>query len=196
MTSRPQPLDTAPPELQPVMEMAKASMGFLPNSFMTMARKPELLQALMPMMGYLVGPQLSIGAELRQMVAYMASYGAGCRYCQAHTSHGAEKNGASAEKIAELWRFQDSDLFDEAEKAALAFALASGQVPNAVEESHYAALNAHYSEEQVIDLAAVVSIFGFLNRWNDTVGTPLEDAPIAFADENLSKSGWDIGKHG
>ncbi|GAB5486512.1 MAG: carboxymuconolactone decarboxylase family protein [Parasphingorhabdus sp.] len=196
MTSRPQPLDTVPPELQPIMEMVKASMGFLPNSFMTMARKPELLQALMPMMGYLVGPQLSIGAELRQMVAYMASYGAGCRYCQAHTSHGAEKNGASAEKIAELWRFQDSELFDEAEKAALTFALASGQVPNAVEESHYAALRDHYSEEQVIDLAAVVSIFGFLNRWNDTVGTPLEDAPIAFADEKLVKSGWDIGKHG
>lgn len=196
MTSRPQPLDTAPAELQPIMEMAKASMGFLPNSFMTMARKPELLQALMPMMGYLVGPQLSIGAELRQMVAYMASFGAGCRYCQAHTSHGAEKNGVNAEKIAELWRFQDSEFFDEAEKAALAFALAAGQVPNAVEESHYDKLNAHYSEAQVIDLTAIVSIFGFLNRWNDTVGTPLEYAPITFADEKLAKSGWDIGKHG
>ncbi|MEP2988198.1 MAG: carboxymuconolactone decarboxylase family protein [Parasphingorhabdus sp.] len=196
MTSRPQPLDTAPPELQPIMEMAKASMGFLPNSFMTMARKPELLQALMPMMGYLVGPQLSIGAELRQMVAYMASYGAGCRYCQAHTSHGAEKNGASAEKIAELWRFQDSDLFDEAERAALAFALASGQVPNAVEEGHYAALREHYSEDQIIDLAAVVSIFGFLNRWNDTMGTPLEETPIEFANSRLAESGWQIDKHG
>ena len=79
MTSRPQPLDDIPAEIQPIMEMAKASMGFVPNSFATMARRPELLKALMPMMAYLVGPQLSIGDDLRQMVAYMARYGAGCR---------------------------------------------------------------------------------------------------------------------
>lgn len=196
MASRPQPIDAVPPELQPVMEMAKASMGFIPNSFLTMARRPELLQAIMPMMGFLVGPQLSIGADLRQMVAYMASYGAGCRYCQAHTSHGAEKNGVTAEKIANLWCFEASDLFSEAEKAALSFALAAGQVPNAVAEDHYTALGQHYSEQQIIDLAAVVSIFGFLNRWNDTIGTPLEDIPVDFARTALDDSGWEIGKHG
>ncbi|OAO03081.1 fusion protein [Sphingomonadales bacterium EhC05] len=196
MTSRPQPLDDIPAEIQPIMEMAKASMGFVPNSFATMARRPELLKALMPMMAYLVGPQLSIGADLRQMVAYMASYGAGCRYCQAHTSHGAEKNGVSAAKIDQLWRFDDSDLFSPAEKAALAFALAAGQVPNAVEDSHYDALRAHFGEEQIIDLTAVVSIFGFLNRWNDTIGTRLEAEPVAFANETLGDSGWEAGKHG
>ncbi|MEO9469710.1 carboxymuconolactone decarboxylase family protein [Parasphingorhabdus sp.] len=196
MTSRPQPIENVPPDLQPIMEMARASMGFVPNSFLTMARRPALLQALMPMMGYLVGPGLSIGADLRQMVAYMASYGAGCSYCQAHTSHGAEKNGVAAGKIENLWRYEESDLFTAAEKAALGFAFASGQVPNAVTESHYAALRDHYSEDQILDLAAVVSIFGFLNRWNDTVGTPLEQKPTDFAGSSLTDSGWEPGKHG
>jgi len=196
MTSRLQPIEQVPAELQPIMEMAKASMGFVPNSFLTMAKRPELLQALMPMMGYLVSPAATIGRDLRQMVAYMASYAAGCIYCQAHTSEGAEKNGVAAKKIAELWRFEESDLFDGAEKAALAFALASGQHPNAVEESHYAALRRYYSDEQIVDLVAVVSIFGFLNRWNDTVGTKLEPESVDYASTALASSGWELGKHG
>ena len=196
MTSRPQPVENVPADLQPIMEMAKASMGFVPNSFLTMARRPELLQAMTPMMGYLVSPAMTIGRDIRQMAAYMASYAAGCVYCQAHTSEGAEKNGVSPEQIAELWRFEESELFSDAEKAVLRFALASGQHPNAVDESHYAGLREHYREEQIVDLVAVVSIFGFLNRWNDTVGTKLEPESVDYASATLSSSGWEVGKHG
>ena len=160
-----------------------------------MARRPGLLKGLAGLMGYMFGPELSIDAGLRQMIGYMASYGAGCRYCQAHTSHGAEKFGVSADKIADLWRFEDSDLFEPDEKTALAFALTAGQVPNGVTDSHYDALAEHYSAEQIIDITAIVAMFGFLNRWNDTVGTQLEDAPAAFAASALEGSGWEIGKH-
>ena len=196
MTSRPQPTDNVPEEIQPILAMAAASIGFAPNSLKTMARRPGLLKGLAGLMGYMFGPEISIDAGLRQMIGYMASYGAGCRYCQAHTSHGAEKFGVSAEKIAQLWCFEDSDLFESNEKAALAFALAAGQVPNAVTDSHYDALAEHYSEEQIIDITAIIAMFGFLNRWNDTVGTQLEDAPAAFAASGLGDSGWEIGKHG
>jgi hypothetical protein len=37
----------------------------------------------------------------------------------------------------------------------------------------------------------VIALFGFLNRWNDTLATPLEDEPI----EYLSRGGWQAGKH-
>ena len=196
MESRPQPLETVSDDLQMILKMVEASMGFVPNSMRTMAKRPALLKASIGMMGYMVGPDCTIDAGLRQMVAYMTSYGSGCRYCQAHTSHGAEKNGVDPKKIENLWQFETSELFDDRERSALSFALAAGQVPNGVEDAHYDALAPHFSEEEILDLVAIISTFGFLNRWNDTLGTKLEDAPIAFAGSHLAESGWSAGKHG
>lgn len=196
MTKRPGPPDRLPDEFAALGAMVAGAMGFLPNSLKTMARRPALLQAVMPLLGFLGSPANRIEPGLRQMVGYMASFGAGCRYCQAHTSHAAGRQGVSAGKVADLWRFETSELFDARERAALHFAFATGQVPNAVDESHYARLADHFDEEEVLDLAAIAAIFGFLNRWNDTLGTPLEEGPASFAGRSLQQSGWEIGKHG
>jgi len=50
-------------------------------------------------------------------------------------------------------------------------------------------------EKQILELVAIVSLFGFLNRRNDFMGTVLEDGPAEFAKAHLSQSGWEIGKH-
>lgn len=196
MTARPQPTDDLPADMQAILDMTKAGMGFVPNSMRTMAKRPGLLKGMVGLFSYIIGPDCLIDPGLRQMVAYMSSYGSGCVYCQAHTSHGAERSGVDAEKIANLWQFETSDHFDARERAALTFALASGQVPNAVTESHFEALRVHFSEEEILDLTAILSIFGFLNRWNDTMGTTLEAEPVAFAGAALGASGWQAGKHG
>jgi len=39
-------------------------------------------------------------------------------------------------------------------------------------------------------------MFGFLNRWNDSMATPLEEEPVEVGEKHLAKLGWDIGKHG
>lgn len=36
---------------------------------------------------------------------------------------------------------------------------------------------------------------GFLNRWNDTMATPLEEEPIEVGEKNLARSDWAVGKH-
>jgi hypothetical protein len=41
-----------------------------------------------------------------------------------------------------------------------------------------------------------IALFGFLNRWNDSMGTALEDLPMESARRNLAHTGWDAGKHG
>jgi len=41
----------------------------------------------------------------------------------------------------------------------------------------------------------VVAVFGFLNRWNDTMGTPLEEEPIHVGEKYLASHGWSVGKH-
>ena len=57
------------------------------------------------------------------------------------------------------------------------------------------ALSKHFSERQVIEVVAVISLFGFLNRWNDTMATTLESSPKSFAEGQLASQGWVAGKH-
>lgn len=189
------PLDATLPMLKPFVDKAFERMGFVPNSMLTMANKPAFMKSVLPMLYYMNSPDCSIKEDLREMIAFMVSYGSGCRYCQAHSAHGAEKYGVTQEKIENLWCYEKSDLFSDAEKAALAFSFAAGQQPSAVQQHHYDALAAYFNKEEIIDITAICSIYGFLNRWNDTVGTQLEDTPKTYTSEALKESDWETGKH-
>ena len=94
-----------------------------------------------------------------------------------------------------IWDYQTSDLFSEAERAALDVATAAGSVPNGVSDDQFLQLRKYWSEEQIVEIVAVISVFGFLNRWNDTMATPLEDEPVQVGEKFLASHGWTPGKH-
>ena len=169
-------------------------MGFLPTSMMTMAHWPDLTQAF----GGLGATILNSGEldpGLKQLIAFAVSNAAGCRYCQAHTAKSAQKNAVSEDKIQAVFEFERSDLFSDREKAALRVAVHAGMVPNAVESEHMGELSNYFTDKQAVEVVAVISLFGFLNRWNDTMATTLEDAPKSFAADQLAAQGWVAGKH-
>ena len=182
-------------EVKNELDFVAAAMGFKPNSMKIMAHRPNILRGFLALMGAIIGPDAVLDPGLRQMIAHIASSAAGCRYCQAHTAHGADHAGVSQEKIEALWSYADSPLFTEAERAALSLAQAGGSVPNQVEAVHFDALKAHYTDAEVVEITAIIAAFGFLNRWNDTLATTLEDSPLAFAQASLAASGWAVGKH-
>jgi len=181
-------------ELEGVFQLVEGAMGFLPNSMLIMARKPGLVEAFAGLGLAVQGPS-ALPDEIKRMAAFMASRAAGCVYCQTHTHHQAANAGISADKLDALWAYETSDLFSEAERAALRMAQSAAQVPNAVTGADMAALKQHFSDEQIVDLVAVISLFGFLNRWNDTFATALEDEPSAHAEAHMAAHGWDAGKH-
>jgi uncharacterized peroxidase-related enzyme len=183
------------PELEPIMGMVEQARGFVPNSFLTMAHWPELLNSFAAMAGTVLNSG-DLDPGLKQLIAHVTSHAAGCRYCQAHTSHNAERRGISAEKIAHVFEFEQSELFTEAERAALRVALFGGTVPNGVEAEHFEALRQHFSEKEIVEIVGVISLFGFLNRWNDTFATTLEAEPTAAATNLLASTDWHPGKHG
>ncbi len=178
-----------------LLAMAAAAMGFEANSLKVMARQPAILQGFMGLSAAILGPGASLDPVLRQMIAHISSAAAGCAYCQAHTAHGAEHRGADAAKLDALWEYESSDLFSDAEKAALDLALAAGSVPNQSTDAHFDALRPHFSEDEIVEIVAVIALFGFLNRWNDTLATTLEDSPLAFAEAHLAPKGWVGDKH-
>jgi len=209
----PLPRDTLE-ALEPVFASAEANMGFVPNSMLTMAHMPQLPMAFAMLAGVVMGadltPQLrhfrqnvpadsradeALSPDLVQLIAYCVSLSAGCGYCQAHTSHSGHSRGLDENKIKQILIYESSDEFSDAEKALIGLALAAGEVPNGSSGEHFEALREHFSERQIVQIVGVISLFGFLNRWNDTVATQLESAPSEFAHGVLEASGWALGKH-
>jgi alkylhydroperoxidase family enzyme len=113
----------------------------------------------------------------------------------AHTAGGALHFGIEDKKLAAVWDYQTSPLFSAAERAALDLAIAGASVPNAATDEMFATLRKHWSDEQIVEIVGVIAMFGFLNRWNDTLATPLEDEPIAIGEKFLAPRGWTPGKH-
>ena len=157
------------------------TMGYLPNNLLIMAHWPELLSAFSGLGGTILHTGV-IEAELKQLVAMVASTAHGCEYCQAHTSHAAHQNGASHDKVAAVFEFESSPLFTDRERAALRLALHGALQPNQVSDAEFEALGLHFNYREIVELVSVISLFGFLNRWSDTMGSELEALPKEFAD--------------
>ena len=182
-------------EAAPFLAPLAASGVTLPTSFHVMGRRPRVLEEFQGFFGSIMR-EGDVDPGLKQLIAHVVSRSAGCRYCQAHTGHFAHTlAGVELAKIEAVWEFEQSPLFNDAERAALRLALAAGLVPNAATDEHFADLQQHYSESEIVEIVSVISMFGFLNRFNDTLANNLEEDAIAFAGEHLSESGWQIGKH-
>ena len=184
------------PELKEQFEAMRNNLGFIPNSILIMQRKPKLAKALAQMTAAVWDPEGKVDRGFKRIVAHVASRTAGCQYCMAHTAGGALRFGIEDKKLAAVWEYQTSPLYSTAERTTLDFAIAAASVPNTVTDDMFAELRKHWTEEQIVEIVGVISLFGFLNRWNDTLATPLEDEPIAIGEQFLASHGWSPGKHG
>ncbi len=182
------------PEHEETFRAVEDALGVLPNSTLTMARWPELMAAFARLNSVVMAERRVSGA-LKQMIASVVSNAAGCAYCQAHTAHVGVRRGADQQKIEALWEYETNPVFSEAERAALRVAQRAGLTPNAVTDEDMTELRRHFDDEQVVEIVAVIANFGFLNRWNDTMATELEQSPLSWARERLAAQGWQAGKH-
>lgn len=159
-----------------------------------MGHWPELRETWNQMI-QLVFPAREVSGELKQLVFTVASLASGCRHCQSHGAYHLHKIGVSDEKIQALWSFETSDLFTDAERAALRLAMAAGVAPNMTEPENFVEMRQHFTNIQIIEILAVIAVGGYLNRWNDTIATVTDQESIDYADKVLRDVGWDPGKH-
>jgi len=194
--ARVQPIDReSAPELEDTFASVEQHLGVLPNSTLTMAHRPDIMRSFAELNEAVMGPG-EVTQDLKQMVAAVVSTAAGCRYCQAHTSQVATLRGVPVEKVRALWDYPTSAQFTPAERTALAIAQAAGVTPNCVTDEMRDELARHFTASQIVEIVAVVSLFGFLNRWNDTMATELEKSAHQFARTHLAARGWVVGHHG
>jgi uncharacterized peroxidase-related enzyme len=183
------------PELEETFGRFRRALGFIPNSMLILQRKPKIVKAMAQLTAAVWEPDGEVDRAFKRLIAHVASRTAGCQYCMAHTAGGALLFGVDPGKVADIWDFRVSPLYSEKERVALDFAVAAASVPNGVTEEMFAEMRKHWSETQIVEIAAVVAVFGFLNRWNDTMGTPLEEEPTEVGKRYLASHGWSTGKH-
>lgn len=182
------------PDLEGFFDHYAATRGFIPNSILTMQRRPAIARAFMEL-NRVILYEGTVAEELKMLISLVASQAAGCRYCQAHMANLASIYQASDAKIAAVWDFETSELFSQAERAALRLAFHGASVPNAVTQADFVEVGKHFDEGQIVEIVASIALFGFLNRWNDTVATELEDRAANVARRTLADAGWQPGKH-
>jgi len=171
------------------------TLGFCPNSVLTMQHRPAISQAFINLNMAVMANEGKVTSALKRMIAWVSSNATGCRYCQAHAIRAAERYGAEQEQLDNIWEYRTHAAFNEAERAALDFSLAASQVPNAVNSEIKKRLHEHWTEGEIVEMLGVISLFGYLNRWNDSMGTTLEGDAIDSGNQYLGKHGFEVGKH-
>jgi uncharacterized peroxidase-related enzyme len=184
----------ANPQFRERFEHYQNTRGFVPNSILTMQRRPAIAQAFMDL-NKAVLYEGTVAEELKMLVSLVTSQASGCRYCQAHMTNLASIYQASDEKIRAVWNFETSQLFSPAERAALRLGYRAALVPNEAAVEDFDELKKHFDDGQIVEIVATIALFGYLNRWNDTMATTLEQRAVDIARRAIGAVGWQAGKH-
>ena len=171
------------------------TLGFCPNSVLTMQHRPAIATAFIQLNKAVMSNQGRVTSALKRLIGYVSSSKTGCQYCRAHTILAAERYGANEEQLANICRYATHPAFSAAERAALDFAVAASTVPNAVDEPIMANLRQYWDDGEIVEILGVISLFGYLNRWNDSMGTTMESGAIKAGEKHLKEDGWSTGKH-
>ena len=185
----------ANPQFRDRFQHYQDTRGFVPNSILTMSRRPAIAEAFMSL-NKAVLYEGTVPEELKMLVSLVTSQASGCRYCQAHMANLSSIYRASDEKIRAVWEFETSPLFSPAERAAIRLGYHAALVPNEATAEDFDELKRHFDEGQIVEIVATIALFGYLNRWNDTMATALEPRAIEVAERAIGATGWQPGKHG
>ena len=182
------------PQFRDVIEAIDKDHGYVPNSFLTMGRLPALLTATGNLAEALWYPD-TVTQPIRRLVSFSYSFFSGAMYSSAHTACGAPELGLPVEKIRAIADFETSPIFTEPERTVLRLCRHAARMPSEVTDDDVKNLSAHFDEQAQITIIGLIAWHAFLNKWNDLMGSQLEEIPKTFAEKNLSAIGWTGWKH-
>jgi len=181
-------------DLQEGFALFHKRLGFYPNSMMILQRKPASVKAFRQATQAISGDGSLIDAATKAMVTLVASRVAGCPYVLAHAAHAMVHAGAG-DKLAAIHDYRSSPLFSDKEKLTLDYAHAVASIPCAVNDELLAKMRALWSDEELVDITSLIALYGFFDRWNASMATPLEPEPLEVAQKYLAPHGWKPGRH-
>ena len=187
------PLKSEDKELKKLIKFYDETLGFCPNSIKTMFIRPQIAYAFINLNKAVMENRGELSSKVKRLIGYLASTVSGCKYCQAHTIRAAERYGSNNKQINEIWDFKESSAFTEKEKIAFEFTIAASSIPNQIDDKISLKLKEHWDDGEIVEMLGVISLFGFLNRWNDSMGTPIEEGALESGNKFIKN--WNPNKH-
>jgi AhpD family alkylhydroperoxidase len=140
------------------------------------ARTPKVFAALSLLYGALDRRRSPIEPALRSLLTVRVSQINWCAFCVDINSATGRKRGISEEQFAALENFATSALFDERQKAALAYAEAMTRTDAGVDDDLMARVKTHFDDDSVIELTAIIAFQNMSSKFN----AALDVAPQGF----------------
>jgi 8-oxo-dGTP diphosphatase len=131
--------------------------------FRTMANRPEVLQAFVPLYGAIMG-RGSVDRRVKELAYLACSYANKCAYCTAHHVASGKRAGISPEEMQAVQEERE-DGFSATERAAIRYARELARTADAATTRD--ALREHFNDEQVVELTLVAAMANFTNRFNN-----------------------------
>ena len=154
--------------------------GNVPNMFRTMAHRPRIFETIIAHMDAVLKTG-TLSTALKELVIVRTSQLNCTDYCLASHTALARRLGWTDQQLAALPAYASSDLFTEAEKAAIQLAEVMTVDSHAYSDEDFARLRTFYSEGEVVELMAAIGLFNYFNRFNDLL--KMEPTKPASAEE-------------
>jgi uncharacterized peroxidase-related enzyme len=140
--------------------------GNVPNMFRTMAHRPEIFETIIAHMEAVLKTG-TLSTALKELVIVRTSQLNCTEYCLASHTVIARRLGWSDAQLEALHNAPASDLFTEAEKAAIHLAEVMTLDAHTYTDADFAHLRSFYAEGEVVELMAAIGLFNYFNRFND-----------------------------
>lgn len=158
-------------------ERAISRSGRVPNQARAMANAGELGATFRLFFEDLFA-KASLPPEFRFLIRYKVSTLNACLYCSAHQIKYMGQLGVDEDKIANIHDSDHHPAFDKRERVALAFAKAVTEDAANIPEVLVGQLTETFTPAECVEITMVAGAMGFMNKVNDALRIPLEDAAI------------------
>jgi uncharacterized peroxidase-related enzyme len=166
-------VETAPAQSKPLLEGAKAKIGFVPNLLGVLAEAPAALEAYLSMND--VFARTSLSREEQQVVLLTVAVVNECEYCVAAHSTIAAAQGVADADIHSIR--EDTVLADTRFEALRRFTTLAVENRGWVAEADVQAfIDAGFTRQNVLEVITGISLKILSNYVNHLVDTPVDDA--------------------
>lgn len=137
-------------------------------------RMPATFLAMSAMYRTLDRQSSPIEPALRSLVQVRISQINGCDFCMDLNAFLGLGRGIAQDKLRALPLFEESTLFSEREKAALAFTEATTRSDLRVDAAMVGRMHPHFDDQAVVELAALIAYQNMSSKFNAALGVPAQ----------------------
>ena len=166
------PLQQYPVALRPFYWNQKRKYGAVLKPGLLWGRVPKLFAAVALLDGVLDRKSSPLDPVLRSLVTVRVSQINWCEFCVDINASTLAKRAGSMDKVDQLERWQESDLFDKKERVALEYTEAVTYSDRQVSDELIERLKAFFDEDGIVELTGLIAFQNMSSKFNSALDVP------------------------